>query len=165
MAGWYNKAAWRIMSGDLNLGSATIKAALLKSDYTPDPDHATMSSVVGASSVNEIDATNYTKGPGPSTSRKAVTLSFGASPNNTLNRVDIGIDDLTWAALGGATNDVVAWVVLYIHADNSNDALNTPLAYFPVIGGDEGYETNGSDLLINYVSQAAGGNLQVQVMV
>lgn len=162
MAGWYNKASWQIVSGALNLGAATIKAALLKSTYTPDPDHATMATVVGVAAANEIDATNYTKGP---TSRKPVTLSFGAGPNNAMNRADIGIDDLTWNALGGVVNDTVAWLVLYVHTDNANDASNIPLAYFQITGGDDGYLTNGSDFLIDFIAQASGGNLQVQVTV
>lgn len=165
MAGWYNKAAWQVVSGALNLSSALIKAALIRDTYTPDPDHATMAAVVGVAAVNEITATNYVKGPGLSSSRKTVTLSFGSGPNNTANRADIGIDDLTWNTLGGATNDTIAWLVLYVHLDSANDSLNLPVAYFQITGGDSGYVTNGSDFLIDFVSQASGGNLQVQVTV
>lgn len=160
MNSWYNIGLWTVLQGSTTLSSATVKALLVNSTYTFDKDHATVAAIVAGS--KEVSATNYTGGAGGS-GRKAVTLSFGSSPNNTDNRVDIGVADITWNLIGGATNTTVTGLVLYLHNSGSNDALNIPLAHFIVNGSGSGYVTNGSDFLADFAAQSAGGNLRLLI--
>ena len=157
MASWYNIGLWHTVQGTHPLNAATVKALLLTDSYTFDPDHGNVSTIATG---NELSVTNYTGGAGGS-GRKTLTASFGAGPNNTNNRVDVGFDDVTWSSLGGTVDDTITGLVVYIHLSGSDDTQNIPLAYYEILGGGSGYLTNGSDFLADFAAQSAGGNLQL----
>jgi hypothetical protein len=130
-------------------GDAGIKIALIDTGYTPDKDHDYADDFTSAS--NEIDATNYTRGWGGA-GRKALG-SKAVNQDDTNNRAVFDAADVTWTALGGATNDTVATaVVLKEITDDAHSPLILQLDISPDV------LTNGGDFTITF---AAGATLGV----
>jgi len=149
-SGWYQSGLSKILDGTIDLDTSTLKVMLLSDEYTYNPDHDFVDDLTAGS--GEVSATNYTGGYGGA-GRKTATISL--SVDNTNNRVVGTITDLTWTALGGASNDVVAGAALV--REITNDAASVPIAYFDFTN----FTTNGSDVTLDFATSGSGGNLQI----
>lgn len=150
----YNTAVKEIVDGTLNLTSSTLKIMLVRSTYTPDNDHLVVDNGLNDAadpSFHEIVATNYTGGFAGA-GRKTATLAF--SVDNTNNRAIIAITDLTWTALGGATNDTVAAGILI--KEITNDTLSRLVCYLDFTNT----ATNGSDFTLDFPAAGSGGSIR-----
>ncbi len=152
-SGFYNRGATRLLSGAINGGSATWKCMLVKTTYTYNPDH----DFVDDGSANdplshELVATNYTGGYSGS-GRKTLTVTI--SEDDTNNRVKFVIGNVTYTALGGATNDTIGGVVVYVNETADTDS--TLIAFLDVADTP----TNGSDIVLTMDS--SNGNLRALI--
>lgn len=153
-SGFYNKGLYEIISGTIDLDTDTLKLMLVDTSYTFDADHEVVDN--GASNAtdpshNEIVATNYTAGFGGA-GRKTVTIT--GQENDTNNRADFALADVTWTALGGASNDTIGGAILI--KENTNDTDSRLIAFFDLTDTP----TNGSDITLDFNTLAAGGNLR-----
>lgn len=144
---WYT-AGFTAMNGVYDLDTSTLKVMLIKDSYTPDPDETSVTALAAA----ECDATNYTGGFGGG-GRKTATVT--SQQNTASNRWDWAIADLTWSALGGASNNTLGGCALVF--PNTNDAGSTPIAFFDFTD----FTTNGSDVTLDFTALASGGNLRM----
>jgi len=144
---WFNNALKLIDDGTIT-DASTFKTMLVKSTYTPanHNDTAVSTNLTG----NEIAATNYTGGFGGA-GRK--TSNPTVSTNNALPGIKWVFSNITWTALGGASNDTIGAAVLIV--ENTNDAGSTPVAFWS-IGTTP---TNGSDFVLTFDS--VNGNLTI----
>lgn len=102
--------------------SYTVKAALVKTNYTPNKDDTTMTTIASTYEVADTD------GATPSYSRAEVT-GRTETIDTSNDWVKYDADDVLWSGLD--TDDPVTAVVLYIEdsATPSDDSLATLLAY------------------------------------
>lgn len=148
-SGMYNRALKEIVDRTLDITTGC-KVMLVNSTYTYDPDNDFV--VAGGASDPddaEITATNYTRGFGGA-GRKAATLTFVEQDAN--NRAVVRIADLTWTALGGATNDTVEGAILI--KEGTSDADSKLIAYFDL----PTTPTNGSDVILDF--DGTDGNIR-----
>lgn len=151
-SGAYNRAIKEVLDRTLDITTGC-KVMLVGSEYTYDPDH----DFVAAGGANdpddaEIDATNYTRGFGGA-GRKAATVTFAEQDAN--NRAVVRIADLTWTALGGATNDTIEGAILI--KEGSSDADSKLIAYWDL----PTTPTNGSDVTLDF--DPTDGNIRFTV--
>lgn len=127
----YNSAKQRILSGDINLTSDTLKVALLTNAYTPNADtHEFRSSI-----TNEVaNGNGYTTG-GQTLSGKVF------SKDNTADEGRFDADDLTWP---GATF-TARYALLY--KDTGSPATSPVIAVFD-FGVDK--VSSGGDFIIQW---------------
>lgn len=144
-AGAFSRGVLSILNGTIDLDTTALKFMLANSTYTFDPDHSAVSS------VTEISATNYTGGFAGA-GRKSATVTLTEQTAN--NRVVTIFGNLTWTALGGASNDTVQAGVLI--REITNDAASVPIVFLDFTGGN--VTTNGSDFTISF--DATNGNLR-----
>lgn len=144
-AGAFSRGVLSILNGTIDLDTTALKFMLVGSTYTFNPDHDFVDDLV------EITATNYTAGFNGA-GRKAATVTLTEQTAN--NRVVTIFGNLTWTALGGATNDTVQAGVLI--REITNDAASIPIVFLDFTGGN--VTTNGSDFTINF--DATNGNLR-----
>lgn len=133
-SGWYNSGLRDSLDGTVSLVSDTIKAILVTSAYTPDPDHAFASSL-----TNELSGGNYTAGFGGA-GRKTLASKAWAT-DNANNRVTFTFAGITWTALGSAAGNPKYMILV---KEITNDAA-TRLVAFLDLGT---VITNGSDVTI-----------------
>jgi hypothetical protein len=90
-----------------------------------------------AAANDEADATNYV--------RKTVTASITVTVDDTGNKVDIDMPDLTWTALGGASNNTIAKMLVCYDPDTTGgtDSTVIPLTYH-----DCTLTTDGTDVTV-----------------
>jgi hypothetical protein len=152
-SGFYNSALYDIPRGSIDLDTTTIKAILTGTaggGYTYNPDHVFVEEA--ANDVNEEELTGvsgYTRGFAGA-GRKTVTITGQA--NNTDNRGDFAVADLTWSTLGAG--DTIAYLILV--QEVSADTDSKLIAAFDVTDTP----TNGGDVTFDYNTLAAGGNLR-----
>ena len=148
---WYNKAVAEVLTGTIDLDSNTLKVMLVTSAYTPDNDHDVVDAGGGSDPLDaEITATNYTGGWGGS-GRKTVTVTVTEQDAN--NRAVVVFGNLTWTALGGASNATVA-VAILIKEGGANDTTSRLIAYWDLTDT----ATNGGDFTLTM--DATNGNLR-----
>jgi hypothetical protein len=153
-SGFYNKGLLEVTDGTIVLGSTTLKLMLVDTGYTFDPDHDVIDNGANNStdpSFNEIVATNYTGGFGGS-GRKTLTIT--SQENDTNNRADYAIADVTWTALGGGTNDTIGGAIII--KEGTNDTDSRLIGYFDLTDTP----TNGSDVTLDFNTLGAGGNIR-----
>lgn len=152
-AGAYSNGVENIINGTIDLDTSTLKVMLVNSAYVYDPDHPNVNagSTTANLLTNEIVATNYTGGFGGG-GRKTATVTI--TEQTASNRVVTIIGDLTWTALGGASNATVQAGVLI--REITNDAASIPIVFNDFSGGN--VTTNGSDFTIDY--DGTNGNLR-----
>lgn len=151
----YNKGWEEVINGVIDIDTDTLKMMLIGTGvtYTPNKDDE----LVDAGGANDlIDAelngvSGYTRGWGGA-GRKTVTVTLQA--NDTNDRVDIAIADLTWTALGAG--DTIAYAVL-IKEGGSDDTTSRPIACFDVTDTP----TNGSDVTLDFLALGSGGNIRL----
>lgn len=151
-SGAFSRAIKEILDRTLDITTGC-KVMLVNSTYTYDPDNDFIAAG-GASDPDdaEITATNYTRGFGGA-GRKAATVTFVEQDAN--NRAVIRIADLTWTALGGATNDTVEGAILV--KEGTSDADSKLIAYFDL----PTTPTNGSDVVLDF--DGTDGNIRFTV--
>lgn len=137
MTSIYNNFKKLLLDGGVNLGSDTIKIALISDSiaYTPDIDgESVVSDVLDGVVAAELSATNY--------SRK--TLSVTTSQDNVDDEGVADASDLTWTSLGGSTNDTIAAGLIYKEVTGDSDS--------PLVGhytsGNFPLPTNGGDVTL-----------------
>jgi hypothetical protein len=139
----YNTAMKEMIDGILDLDSDTLKIMLVNDDYTPNKDDDVVDAGGAADAVDaEIVATNYARGWGAA-GRKVATISVAVDKVN--DRAKATITDLTWAALGGAVNDVIAGAIL-VKEGGANDTTSRLIAFFDVADTP----TNGGDIKLDF---------------
>lgn len=127
-----------------------LKIMLVNGTYTPNRDDDFVDAGGASDAVDaEITATNYTRGWGGA-GRKAVTLTVIESDAN--DRASWAIADLTWTALGGATNDTVVGAIL-IKEGGANDTTSLLIAYFDLTD----FTTTGVAFVLDF---DAAGNIR-----
>jgi hypothetical protein len=157
-SGWYSQGLLKCLDGTIDLDTSTIKVMLVDAGYTYDPDHQVIDPGTNDAadlSFNEIVATNYTGGfAGAGRKTAVVTLQ----KSNTNNRVEIAIADLTWTALGGATNDTASGAVV-IYETGGADTASIPIAFLDFADTP----TNGGNFTLDFAALGSGGNMQINV--
>jgi hypothetical protein len=156
-SGLYQSGLKLILDGTIALGTTACKLMLVDTGYTFNPDHTVIDNGANDAtdpSFNEIVATNYTGGYAGA-GRKSATITLQA--NNTDNRVDVAIADVTWTALGGATNDTIGGAILV--REVTDDTASKLLAFFDLTDTP----TNGSDITLDFTALGSGGNIRFSV--
>lgn len=149
---WYNTGLKEVVDNTIDIDNDTLKVMLVTSSYVADQDD----DVVDAGGANdpvdhEINVTGYTPGWGGA-GRKTATVTLQA--NDTDNRVDIALADLTWTALGaGATIDGA----ILIKEGGANDTTSRLIAYWDLTSTP----TNGGDITLDFLALGSGGNLRI----
>lgn len=154
-SGFYSKALEDILGGVFSL-SSTLKVMLVDTAYVYDPDHTVIDN--GANNTTdpsfcELVATNYAGGFNGA-GRKTATIT--RDTDNATNRARFALGDLTWTALGGATNGTIGGAILI--REVTNDAASRVVAFWDLTDTP----TNGGDITLDFAALAAGGNLQAQ---
>lgn len=145
----YNVAAVGIANGTIDLDSNTLKVMLIKSTYTP-ANHNDL--VVSTNlTANEIAATNYAGGFGGAGRKTATGVTV--SQNNSLPGAKVVLNNLTWTALGGATNDTIGAAVVIKEGTADSDSI--PIAFWDITDTP----TNGGDFTLTM--DATNGNIQL----
>lgn len=148
---FYNIALEKILDGTLDLGNETLKILLVDDTYTEDKTHDSITDIVAGG--KEITATNYTGGHNGA-GRKTVDTVTVYNDSGT-PRINVGLSNVTWTNIGGSGNDaVIGGAVLFKQAGNDNDSI--PIAFFDITNTN----TNGSDLQLQFVAAASGGNIR-----
>jgi hypothetical protein len=143
-SGVYTNGIESVLNGGIDLDTTSLKVMLVASSYTYDPDHDFVDDITELSSV-----TNYTGGFNGA-GRKAATVTITEQTAN--NRVVVILGDLTWTALGGASNGTIGGAALI--REITNDAASIPIAFFDVTDTP----TNGSDVTLDF--DATNGNIR-----
>jgi len=150
---------WKlVLDGTIDLDTTTLKVMshTTATTYTYDADHTAVDAGGSNDLVDaEANVTNYTRGWGGA-GRKTATITLQA--NTASNRVDIAIGDLTWSAMGGASNQTLNGFTL-IKEGAANDTQSVPLANFDTTNTS----TNGGDVTLDFATLGAGGNIQISV--
>ncbi len=139
----YNHVPALLWSGQLNLGSDTFEAMLLDQAHTPNPDITAIDTGgddANDPSANEPAADNYAGGFGGA-SRLPVTMAVSA--DNTNDRGQLVINDLTWPTLGGTNNAFIRGAIIYKRGTDDTDSL--PLFF---LEGNNA-PTDGSDFPVD----------------
>jgi len=144
-----NRAMFKILNRTLDITTGC-KVMLCTAGLTADQDTDFIGSGAGSPGATEITATNYTRGFGGA-GRKAATITFAEQDAN--NRGVVIIADITWTALGGATNDTVGFACLV--KEVTNDADSELIAVWDL---SPDIPTNGSDVTLDF--DATSGNIR-----
>ena len=131
---------YRSVKGNSPANSAFIvvllKATGLEADDTLN-NYDDLSTLLAAAN-DECDFTNY--------ARKTLTdaeLASIPAPDDTNNRVDLDIPDLTWTSPGGATNNTIGKLLVCYDSDTTG---GTDSNIIPVTYHDFTATTDGNDL-------------------
>lgn len=148
-SGFYNAALYDIGRAIIDLDTDTLKVVLVTTGYTYDADHVFIDEAGTDVAGTEIAVSGYTGGYNGA-GRKTATVTGQA--NNTNNRADFAIADLTWTALGAGATIGSAILVKEI----TNDAASKLVAAFDVTDTP----TNGGDITLDFLALGSGGNLR-----
>ena len=103
-SGAYSRGILTVLNGGIDLDTTATKVGLAQSTYAPDPDESSLSTFASS----EATCTGYTGGFGGA-GRKSATVTLTEQTSN--NRVVSIIGDLTWSALGGASNNTLGYAI------------------------------------------------------
>ena len=145
-SGAYSRGVLKVLDGTIDLDTTATKVGLAKSTYAPDPDESSLSTFASS----EADCTGYTGAFGGA-GRKAATVTL--TEQTSSNRVVSIITDITWTALGGATNNTLRYAVWL--REITNDASSVPIAFLQFTAD---VTTNGSDILVDF--DGTNGNVR-----
>jgi hypothetical protein len=164
VARFYQRGLDDILWDVISLSTDTLKLVPVNTTYVFDPDHTLFDNSANDStdpSFCEIVATNYTGGHGGA-GRKTATISHQV--DNSANRVVLTIADVTWSAIGGATNDTLGAVLLI--KENAADTSARLIAYIEFKDGSSNkitYPTNSGDITTAFASLGSGGEFRFPV--
>lgn len=133
----YSNGVEQILDGVIDLDTDTIKLALIKSAHTEDSDHDFVADISG----DECDATGYTGG---FNGADRLTTTVTTTEQTASDRVVCILQDKTWTAIGGASNNTLEAVLVLFEV--TSDADSFPIAYLLFSGT---LTTNGSDILVD----------------
>lgn len=142
-SGVYTRGVLHGKNGTIDYDTTTTKIGLAKSTYSPNKNESSLSTFASS----EADCTGYTGGFGGA-GRKSATVTLSETAGTKV--ADI-IGDLTWSALGGASNNTLGFAVWL--KETTNDAGSTPIAFLQFSAN---VTTNGSDVLVDF---SATGNV------
>jgi hypothetical protein len=142
----FSRGILSIINGTIALATTAVKVPLCKSTYAPDPDESALTTMA----ASEADCTGYTGGFNGA-GRKTGTVTLAEQTAN--NRVVTIIADLTWTALGGASNNTLGFACLV--REVTNDAASIPIAAMQF---SSTVTTNGSDVTCDFDN--VNGNLR-----
>ena len=147
-SGAYSRGVLTILGSgtQIDLDTTATKIGLAQSSYSP----ASSESSLTTFAASEATCTGYTGGFGGS-GRKTATVTLTEQTGST--RVVCILGNLTWTALGGATNNTLGYAVWL--REVTNDAASIPIAY---LNFTVNVTTNGSDILVSF--DATNGNLR-----
>ena len=131
----------KLLKGEIDFDAPNdIRIALLKvkASTTADTDQDA-EFVSSITTLGELVATNYV--------RKALTGET-VNQDDPNNRAEFDAGDVTFTALGGATNDTIGAILLFKFV--TNDADSPLIAYIDNAGADFSQATNGSDITISW---------------
>jgi hypothetical protein len=148
-SGAYSRGVLKILDGTIDSDTTATKIGLAKSTYAPDPDESALTTFA----ASEADCTGYTGAFGGA-GRKSATITL--TEQTASNRVVTIITDLTWTALGGASNNTLGYAVWL--REVTNDAASIPIAY---LNFSANVTTNGSDILVDF--DGTNGNVRWSV--
>lgn len=153
-SGAFSRGVLSILNGTIDLDTTACKVMLEQSTYNAlfDPDQASIDVAATTNDLlgQEATATGYTGAFGGA-GRKAATITL--TEQTASNRVVTIITDLTWTALGGATNNTLGGCALV--REVTSDALSIPIGWFQYTAN---LTTNGSDVLNDF--DGTNGNIQ-----
>jgi hypothetical protein len=143
MSGVYNKGKDYVMKNGLT--GETLKAMLVNSGYSFDPDHDFVADLTPGS--NELSGTGYAAGFSGAGRKTLGSAALAEDDTNDRSYADYA--DLTWTAINAGT---AAALVLYI--SKTSDADSILLGY--VNSGGFPKVTNGGDLVVQWSSSPLG---------
>ncbi len=121
--------AW---NGGIDFLTEVFKAILMKSAYAP------AVTADGITTASEIVATGYTGAFGGAGRKTLASKAVNRDDANT--RVELDCADITWTAIGGATNDTIGGVK--VAKEVTNDVSSIALAF----DDSNDVTTNGGDV-------------------
>lgn len=124
----------------IDLGADTIKAMLVNTTLTVNPDNDFVADIV----ANEISTGGYTGGFGGSGRKLLASKTITADDAN--DRGAFGCANITWAAL--ATGATIGGIVLF--KELTSDALSPLICYLAITN----LPTNGSDVVADFSAGA-----------
>lgn len=142
----YSRGVLKILDGTIDTDTTATKIGLAKSTYSPNPDESSLTTFASS----EADCTGYTGGFGGA-GRKSATITL--TEQTASDRVVTIFTDLTWTALGGASNNTLRYAVWL--REITNDASSVPLAFLQFTSD---VTTNGSDILVDF--DGTNGNVR-----
>lgn len=145
-SGMYSRGVLSVLNGTVDLDTTATKVGLAQSTYAPDPDESSLTTFASS----EASCTGYTGGFSGA-SRKSASVTLTEQTAN--NRVVAIISNLTWSALGGASNNTLGYAVWL--REVTNDAASIPLAYLAFASN---LTTNGSDVTVSF--DGTNGNVR-----
>lgn len=145
-SGAFSRGVLKVLDGTIDLDTTATKIGLAKSTYSPDPDESALTTFASS----EADCTGYTGGFAGA-GRKSATVTL--TEQTASNRVVSIIADLTWTALGGASNNTLGFAVWL--REITNDAASVPIAYLAFASN---ITTNGSDITVDF--DGTNGNVR-----
>jgi hypothetical protein len=153
-AGCFSRGIHSINNGTIDADTSVLKVMLEQSGYNAvfDPDQASLDVAATTNDLTgfEATATGYTGGfAGAGRKTAGVTLTEQTANNRTVAI----IADLTWTALGGATNNTLGGCAVV--REVTNDAASIPVAWLQFAAN---LTTNGSDVLDDF--DGTNGNIQ-----
>jgi hypothetical protein len=146
ISGAYSRGVLSILNGTIDADTTATKVGLAQSTYSPDPDESALTTFA----ASEATCTGYTGGFAGA-GRKSATITLTEQTAN--NRVVTILTDLTWTALGGASNNTLGYAVWL--REVTNDAASTPLSFLQF---SSNVTTNGSDILVDF--DGTNGNVR-----
>ncbi len=142
----FSRGVLKVLDGTIDLDTTATKVGLAKSTYAPDPDESALTTFASS----EADCTGYTGAFGGA-GRKSATVTL--TEQTASNRVVAIITDLTWTALGGASNNTLGYAMWL--REITNDASSVPIA---ALAFSANVTTNGSDILVDF--DGTNGNVR-----
>jgi hypothetical protein len=133
----YNRGKKEILDGTIDLVNDTLKAMLVTSSYSANPDDDFASAPAAA----ELSGTGYASGFAGAGRKTLASKSI--TEDDTNNRAEFTAANLQWTGIDAGT---AAAVVLYKHL--TNDGASVLIAYIDTGGFPK--TTNGGDLNINW---------------
>lgn len=136
----YNYAKTKLITGQIDLDADDIRVLLVKVAASTTCDtEVNAQTISGFTTLGEISATNYV--------RKALASEV-VNTDTSNNRAEFDAADVTWTALGGASNDTIGGYVIYKHVTNDTDSI--PILYNEFASSQA---TNGGDIVVQWNSE------------
>lgn len=152
---WYQKAVRNILQREatnaIDLDGDTIKLMLTKTSYTSvaAKGDAFVNTITDPTS-KELVATNYTGGF--SGAGRKTLAAKAINEDTTNNRAVFDASDVTWTAIGGATNDTIGSAVVI--KEITNDGASPLLIHLYI---NPAVTTNGGDFTIVFADGLTQG--------
>ena len=148
-----NLALEEILKATLDLDTDSLHIMLVDDDYVFDASKDVVDledDSVNDAHHHEAVATNYTGGF-EGAGRKAATVAV--AHNDTDDRGEVTVGDLTWSSLGNGSNDTVGAALLIKHGTSDTDSR--VIACWDLVDT----LTDGDDFVLNFA--ATGGNIRI----